>query len=117
MTQLPLDLWGTAHATRADAQRHAAARKAGAHAALLEAFLCAGNDGLTADQACSRAHLDLLYGRPRCTELKSSGQLFESGKRRRFCWPNGRQVSPAAVLCHVRYFVDPVTNLLTRSAT
>jgi hypothetical protein len=115
MTQPPLDLWGTSAATREDARRHAEARKSAAHQDLLDVFLCAGNDGLTADQACSRAGLDLLYGRPRVTELKEAGQLFDSHKRRQFTWPDGRHVRPAAVLCHIRYFVDPLTTLLTGS--
>jgi hypothetical protein len=109
MTQPPLDLWGTAHATREQARQDALARRQAAYDALDEAFVRAGNDGLTADQACQRAHLDLLYGRPRVCEMKSGGRLFESGKRRRYTWPDGRQVRPAAVLCHCRYFVDPVT--------
>lgn len=117
MTQPPLDLWGTSAATREAARKKALAQKHVAWAKLEEAWMCAGNDGLTPDQACSRAGLDLLYGRPRVTELKESGQLFETGKRRRFVWPDGRAVAPAAVLAHVRYFVDPVATILAGKPT
>ncbi len=115
MTQPPLDLWGTAHATREQARQDALAHRQAAYDALDEAFVCAGNDGLTADQACQRAGLDLLYGRPRVCEMKTAGLLFETGKRRRFVWPDGRHVKPAAVLCHRQYWIDPVTTLLTGS--
>jgi hypothetical protein len=42
-----------------------------------------GTSGLTADEACRKAGLELLSGRPRVSELANEGRLVDSGRRRR----------------------------------
>jgi hypothetical protein len=112
--QPELALAGTSALARELSRRQALARRHVAYAKLDEAFLAAGTAGLTPDEACCRAGLDFLYGRPRVTEMKERGEVFEhpDGTRRRFTWPDGRNIQPAAVLCHVRFWHDPVKALL-----
>lgn len=112
--QPELALAGTSALARELSRRQALARRHVAYAKLDEQFLAAGTAGLTPDEACCRAGLDFMYGRPRVTEMKERGEVFEhpDGTRRRFTWPDGRAIQPAAVLCHVRFWHDPVKALL-----
>ena len=89
-------------------------KRTAAHKALVRVFSAAGREGLTPDEACCRAGLDWRYGRPRVTELLKAGDLIAPTyiPRRRFRWPDGSTVRPAAVLFHVRYYFDAIRGLL-----
>jgi hypothetical protein len=41
-----------------------------------------GTSGLTADEACYVAGVDILAGRPRVSELARKGQIVDTGRRR-----------------------------------
>jgi hypothetical protein len=50
---------------------------------VLAEIKAAGADGLTADEACERAGISVLAGRPRTTELYKLGLIEPAGKTRR----------------------------------
>lgn len=45
-------------------------------------FAIKGATGLTADEACHVAKVDILAGRPRVSELARNGQIVDTGRRR-----------------------------------
>ena len=67
-----------------DTSRAAADAIAGASPKIRDKIYTAikASDGLTADEACHRANVSLLSGRPRVTELMRVNLVHDTGRRR-----------------------------------
>ena len=119
MVQLSLDFTPPTHRTRRLAHEAAQGRKADAYRRLLEVFRAAGRAGLTADEACERAGLGILYGRPRVSELlRDELALVDPPDipRRTFQWPCGGPAVTGAVLVLADAWGDPAARLLALGA-